>query len=248
MKIDLQGKTALITGGSSGIGEACVKLFSEAGATVYFTYNTNKDNAETLRDVATPIKCDVSSQEACKEAVIEAASKSGKLDILVNNAGIFVDASLESDSYLHSFEKTIAVNLASSASLIHFALPYMKNSGGKIVNISSILSAAGSVHASAYHASKAGMDGLTRSLAVELAPYNIQVNSIGPGPTLTPMWGDTSVNAFAKEVAKRIPARRFGKPEEVAYATLFMASPFADFITGQTLFVDGGILMNVFKQ
>lgn len=110
MKIDLHGKTVLITGGSSGIGEACVKGFSEAGANVFFTYNSNKENAENLREYGTPIKCEVSSQEACKKAVEAAVEKSGKLDILVNNAGIFIDASLDSDHYLQAWEKIIAVN------------------------------------------------------------------------------------------------------------------------------------------
>lgn len=130
---------------------------------------------------------------------------------------------------------------------INFAVPFMRKAGGKIINISSIHAVDGAVNAAAYHSSKSGIDGLTRAMAVELAPLDIQVNSIGPGPITTPMWGDPE-DKYAAEVAKLVPARRFGKPEEIAYAVVFLSSSMADYITGQTLFIDGGMLVNTFKQ
>lgn len=250
MKIDLSGKIALITGGSSGIGEACVKVFSEANAKVFFTFNTNKTNAAKIakQTNAVAIECDVSSDNQCKNTVNKVIEQSGRLDILVNNAGIYMDAEAGAPEYLDVWQKVISINLNACAAFANFAVPHMKTrKSGKIVNISSIHAIEGTSGASAYHASKAGLDGLTRALAVELAPYNIQVNSVGPGPIKTPMWGDTS-SGYALEVAKMAPARRFGEPEEIAYSAIFLASPFADYITGQTLFVDGGMLINVFKQ
>lgn len=250
MKIELEGKTVLITGGSSGIGEACVRLFQESGANVNFTFNKNAENAAKIEKETSSraFKCDVSSEKQCRKIVEEVASSSNRIDILVNNAGIYLDAAIGSDNFLDVWKKVIDVNLNASVYFTHFTLPFMKKTGaGKIINISSIHAIEGTTDASAYHSSKSGVDGLTRSLAVELAPFNIQVNSIGPGPIKTRMWGDTSVG-YAKEVEQMIPARRFGKPEEIAYAAVFLGSPMADYITGQTLFVDGGLLVNVFKQ
>ncbi len=250
MKISLAGRTALVTGGSSGIGEACVKIFREADAEVFFTYNKSAKNAAKIADKtsAKAIKCDVASEEQCRKAVDKVLADVGKIDVLVNNAGIYMDAAAGSEKFLEVWRQVMAVNVDSCVYFAHFAVPAMKKAGGgKIVNISSIHAVEGTAEASAYHSSKSAVDGLTRSWAVELAPSNIQVNSVGPGPIATPMWGDTT-SGYAKEVAKMVPARRFGKPEEIAYAALFLASPFADYITGQTLFVDGGMLINVFKQ
>lgn len=250
MKISLEGRTVLITGGSSGIGEACVKLFSEAGADVFFTYNKKAENAAKIAGEthSRAMRCDVSLEQECKKAIDEIISASKRLDILINNAGIYMGACAGSESFPDAWRRVIQVNLYSCAYLAHFAIPFMKKAGkGKIINISSIHSVEGTINSSAYHSSKSGMDGLTRSLAVELAPFNIQVNSIGPGPIDTPIWGNRE-SGYAKEIEKLIPARRFGKPEEIAYGVLFFASPYADYITGQTLFIDGGMLMNIYKQ
>ena len=249
MKISLTGKTALVTGGSSGIGESCVRLLRKSGATVFFTYHQNKDNAIRIAEETSSefIHCDVAKEKQCKAAVEKAAGKSGRIDILVNNAGIYLDASAGSKDFLKVWRRVRGVNLDGCFHFAHFTVPHMRKAGGKIINISSTAAVQGTIAAAAYHSSKSGADGLTRALAVELAPLNIQVNSIGPGPTATPMWGDLH-DKFAQEVAKMIPARRFGKPDEVAYAVLFLASPLADYITGQTIFIDGGMLVNVFKQ
>lgn len=249
MKISLTGKTALVTGGSSGIGEACVRLLRESGAEVHFTYNKSGENAERIAadTSAKAIKCDVASESECKAAVEKAAEIAGRIDILVNNAGIYQAATAGSREFIGAWRNVMGVNLDSYAYCIHFVVPFMRKAGGKIVNISSIHAVDGTVGAAAYHSSKSGVDGLTRAMAVELAPLNIQVNSIGPGPITTPMWGDPE-DKYAVEIAKLIPARRFGKPEEVAYAVVFLSSPMADYITGQTLFIDGGLLVNSYKQ
>lgn len=249
MKISLTGKIALVTGGSSGIGAACVRLLRESGADVYFTYNKSRANAAriALETSARAVKCDVARSGQCQAAVEQAAARSGRLDILVNNAGIYRDAAAGAGEFIGVWRQVMGVNLDSYAYFIHFAVPFMQKAGGKIINISSIHAVDGTSNAAAYHSSKAGVDGLTRALAVELAPLAIQVNSIGPGPITTPMWGDPK-DKYAAEVAKLIPARRFGKPEEIAGAVVFLASAMADYITGQTLFIDGGMLINAFKQ
>jgi NAD(P)-dependent dehydrogenase (short-subunit alcohol dehydrogenase family) len=248
MRICLDGRTALVTGGSSGIGEACVRLLRQAGADVAFTFNRNRAHARRVaQDTgARALACEVTEEPACREAVAGAAGTAARLDILVNNAGVYESAAADSRSFLDVWRRVLAVNLDACARFIHLALPFMKE-GGKIVNISSIHAADGSTNAAAYHASKAGLDGLTRALAVELAPRNIQVNSVAPGPVLTPMWGDPK-SKYISEIARLIPARRFGKPEDIAGAVVFLASAQADYITGQTLFVDGGILINVYKE
>ncbi len=250
MKIDISKKVVLVTGGSSGIGKSCVKAFCESGAQVYFTYNTNAENAAKIatEHSSTPYKCNVSLEEQCEKVMENIISSHGKIDILVNNAGIYMSSFAGDKSFMHVWRTIIDINLNACACFANLAVPYMKKNGsGKIINISSIHAAEGSSGASAYHSSKAGLDGLTRALAIELAPFNIQVNSIGPGPIRTPMWGDTSTG-YAKKIAQMVPARRFGEPDEIAYAALFLASDKANYITGQSRFIDGGILINVYKE
>ncbi len=249
MNIQLDGKTVLVSGGSSGIGEACVRLFRESGADLYFTAKNSLENAAKIENEtgAHCIKCDISKEKECEKLVKKVVSSSGKIDVLVNNAGIYMGSSLGSAGYLEAWRETMNVNLDSCVFLSHFAVPFMKEAGGgKIVNISSIHALEGTRDASPYHSSKSGMDGLTRSLAVELAPFNIQVNSVNPGAIRTPIWGNSEDHM--RQIAEMVPARRFGKPEEIAYATLFLSSQFANYITGHSLVVDGGTLVNVFKQ
>ena len=228
------------------IGEAYLR---ESGANVFFTYNKSGKNAAKIaaETAAKAIHCDGAKEQACRDAVEQVAVAAGHLDILVNNAGIYESAAAGSSDFPGVWKNVMAVNLDSCAYFIHFAVPHMKKRGGKIVNISSIHAADGTTDAAAYHASKAGMDGLTRAMAVELAPHNIHVNSIGPGATATPMWGDPN-DGYAAKIAKLVPARRFAKPEEIAAAVVFLSSPMADYITGQTLFIDGGILINSYKE
>ncbi len=249
MEISLVGKTALVTGGSGGIGESCVRLLRKSGAEVFFTYHKNKDAATRIAEETSSemVACDVANERQCRDAVERAGGKSGRLDILVNNAGIYLDASAGSKDFLTVWKKVREVNLDGCFHFAHFVIPHMSGKGGKIINISSTASVQGSVDAAAYHSSKSGLDGLTRALAVELASVNIQVNSVNPGPTATPMWGDPP-DKFADEVATMIPMRRFARPEEIAYVVVFLASNFADYITGQTIVVDGGLQVNVLKQ
>lgn len=250
MKISLEGKKVFITGGSSGIGEAMVVLFRESGADVFFTYHKSAANAERIASKysAVAIKCDVSRPDFCLSAIEKVLNARGRIDVLVNNAGIYLNAMTDAPDFPEVWRQVIAVNLNSCACLIHAVVPGMKkNGGGRIINISSIHAVDGTTGAAAYHSAKAGLDGLTRACAVELAPYNILVNSINPGPINTPMWNDGD-NIYKTEIAEMVPLRRFGEPEEIAGAAVFLASDYAGYITGQSLFIDGGLLINVYKE
>ncbi|OGV52344.1 MAG: hypothetical protein A2X49_08280 [Lentisphaerae bacterium GWF2_52_8] len=251
MKIWLAGKTALVTGGSGGIGESCVRLLRNSGAAVFFTYHKNKAAAKRIagETASEMIECDAARAEQCRLAAERACVKSGRIDILVNCAGIYLDAPAGGKDFLKTWKRVREVNLDSCFHFAHFVIPHMRERGGKIINISSTGAVQGTSEAAAYHSSKAGLDGLTRALAVELASANIQVNSVNPGPTATSMWdADDPSEESPDEIAKLIPARRFAKPDEVAYVVVFLASKFADYITGQSIFVDGGLSVNVFKQ
>jgi NAD(P)-dependent dehydrogenase (short-subunit alcohol dehydrogenase family) len=246
MEINLKGKSALVTGGSSGIGESCVRILRECGAEVAFTFHKSGDNAATIAGEtgATRIRCDVTNEVECREAVEQTVAALGAIDILVNNAGIYVDSVVGDAEYLAAWRAVLETNLYSSAYFTHYAVPFLKSKGGKIINISSIYSVGGTSYGSAYHSSKAGMDALTRSLAVELAPFNIQVNSVGPGPVKTPIWEGTSAE-YISNVTQCVPARRFGEVHEIATAVAFFSSSLSDYITGQTIFIDGGTLVNI---
>jgi 3-oxoacyl-[acyl-carrier protein] reductase len=248
MEINLKGKNALVTGGSSGIGEASVRILRECGANVAFTFHNSQENATAIANEtgATQIRCNVVDEAECQATVKQTADLFGTIDILVNNAGIYVDSYAGDDNYTSVWKTVLETNLHSSAYFTHYTLPFLKVRGGKIINISSIHSIAGSTGGSAYHSSKAAMDGLTRSLAIELAPFNIQVNSIGPGPIDTPIWNGSSPEYLA-HVASCVPARRFGETNDIAYAVAFLSSQLSNYITGQVIFIDGGTLVNVYK-
>jgi len=249
MEINLTGKTALVTGGSSGIGESCVRTLRECGAKVAFTFHNSYENAATIarESGALQIRCNVINEAECRAAVEQTAASLGSIDILVNNAGIYMDSTAGDDNYTSVWRTVLETNLHSSAYFIHYALPFLKLKGGKVINISSIHSVAGTPGGSAYHSSKAAMDGITRSLAVELAPFNIQVNSIGPGPIKTPIWEGSSPE-YLSHITNCVPARRFGETHEIASAVAFLSSQLSNYITGQAIFVDGGTLVNVYRS
>lgn len=244
----LSGKVAIVTGASRGIGRAIAKRFAEEGAKVVINYNASSKEAETLQreitgsgGVSMTFKGDVSSSGEVKAMVEATVAKFGRVDILVNNAGvIFRKKILESTE--EEWDRTMDVNLKSVYLCSREVAPIMlRQKRGKIVNISSIsgLNAPSSaLEVPDYTASKAGVIGLTRALALNLAPF-VNVNVVCPGAMDTDMLGKMGEEARASRVAET-PLKRFGRPEEVAQAVLFLASDESDFVTGEALVVSGG--------
>lgn len=246
----LSGKTALITGASGGIGRALSIAFAEAGAAVGL-HGTNTANlTETLRLVEEAggqgivLTADLQSVDACRQLIDDANEKLGRIDVLINNAGMNRRMPLEEFSQ-DDFDTIVSVNLRSPFFLANFVHPIMKaQGGGKIVNIGSLttLTAVGNV--GVYGMTKSALGQLTKTQAVEWAKHNIQVNCIAPGFIRTPLtataqWADP---VRRKWILERVPARRPGLPEDLIGAALLLATSAGDFITGQTLAVDGGYL------
>jgi 3-oxoacyl-[acyl-carrier protein] reductase len=242
---DLSNKTALVTGGSRGIGRAIAIKFAEHGARVFVNYAHNHDEAQTTvslmgtnKDKASVVKFDVSDQAQ----VFDTIATLGPIDILINNAGVAIDhllLRLKSED----FDKEIGINLKGPILCAKACMPaMMKNRWGRIINISSVVGEMGNAGQSVYAASKAGLIGMTKSLAKELASRNILVNAITPGYIETDMTKDITEEA-KKLILGQIPLKRIGKPEDIANAALFLASCDADYITGHVLSVNGGLYM-----
>jgi len=245
----LKDKVAIVTGGSRGIGKAIVEEFAREGANVAFNFLKSEDKALELkkeiegmgREVLT-FRQDVKNYEAIKVMVEGIKSHFGRLDIIVNNAGILRDKALmlmeEQD-----WEEVIATNLSGAFNLIRAAIvTFMKQKNGNIINITSVAGTKGMPRQVNYSASKAGMIGLTKSLAREVGPYNVRVNAIAPGFIDTDMVKDLKDN-HKEDLLKAIPLNRFGKAKEVAKIATFIASEEAKYITGQVLTIDGGLAM-----
>lgn len=234
-------KKVLITGGSRGIGRACVKLFCEAGYSVAFVYAQNRAAALDCEKAygATAICGDISSPEIARETYKKAFDILGGVDVLVNNAGISFSG-LVTDIADTEWRKMIDTNLSSAFYMCREASPYMINQKfGRIINIGSVWGRVGASCEVAYSAAKAGMRGLTFSLAKELGPSNITVNCIEPGVIDTDMnkcYSAEDISSLIEET----PLCRIGDPEDVAQAVLFLASEKASFITAQNIGVDGG--------
>lgn len=243
-----ENKVVIVTGAAGGMGAVEAQLFAEEGATVLITdlqEEKLKKVAETINasgGKAAYIVHDVSSQDSWKSVVKKVTEEFGTVHILINNAGISgSQVSFEESSYVE-FKKVIAINLDSQYLGMQMVLPFLKeNGGGSIVNISSIAGfvAFPGIHP-AYGASKGGSRLLTKFGALNLAKMNIRVNSVHPGLIITPMTDATLNNEQGKGMAATIPIGRFGRPEEVAKAVLFLASDDASYITGTELIVDGG--------
>lgn len=247
--IDLNGKVALITGGSRGIGKAIAIKLASYKANIVINYTSNKEHALKVKEEiesygvkSIVIKCDVSKSDEVNNMIEEVVKEFGQIDILVNNAGITRDGLLmrmkEED-----FDSVIDINLKGVFNCTKSATKYMmKKRYGKIINISSVVGLIGNAGQANYCASKAGVIGLTKSSARELASRNINVNAIAPGFIDTDM---TSVlNENLKEtMLKNIPQNRSGSPEDVANLVLFLASDMSSYITGQIINVDGGMVM-----
>ena len=242
MKI-LEGKTAIITGGSRGIGKAIVELFAHEGVQVHFTYihsvNKAQEMEETLGSSVKSYQFNITDEKGTNEFVDQIIKESGKLDIVVNNAGITRDNFLIRMSQ-KDWEEVLYTNLTSFFFLTKAAIkPMLRQKSGSIINISSVVGLTGNSGQSNYAASKAGIIGFTKSIAKELGSKNIRCNAIAPGFIDTEM---TSLNEkVTKDWLKDIPLKKAGTPEDIAKAALFLASDLSSYITSEVLNVNGGM-------
>ena len=232
-------KTVLITGASRGIGAEIAKAFAEAGYNIVINYNTSKEQAEALAKKINglAIKADVSNQEEVEQMFAQALKKFTKIDVLVNNAGVAFKQMI-CDTSLQDWQKVLDINLTGTFLASKCALKDMMYSGGKIINVSSVFGLSGASCEGAYSAAKAGVIGLTKSMAKEYA--NVCVNCVCPGAIDTNM-NNNLTKEEKQELIEEIPAGRLGTSEEVAKTVLFLASDAADYITGQVISINGGM-------
>ena len=243
---DLTGKTALVTGATGGIGASIAKALHKAGATVAIS-GTRANVLEELKaelggERVHVLPCNLSDASAVEKLVPEAEAAMGSLDILVNNAGITKDG-LAMRMKDDDWNAVIDVNLTASFRLARAAMRgMMKKRWGRIVNITSVVGVTGNPGQANYVASKAGVIGLTKSLAQELAARSVTVNAVAPGFIATPMT-DVLNDKQKESILGRVPAGKLGSPEDIAAAVLYLASEEAGYVTGQTLHVNGGMAM-----
>ena len=241
----LSGKTALITGASGGIGGAIATTLHENGVKLVIS-GTRKEALDALNSElggsATPITCNLSDATSIEELVKSAEQVLGSIDILVNNAGITKD-NLSMRMKDEEFQQVIDVNLTATFRLIRATMKGMlKRRSGRIINITSVVGTMGNPGQANYCASKAGIVGMSKSIAQEVASRNVTVNCIAPGFIKTAMT-DALNEEQQKRITNNIPSGRFGLPEDVAGGVAFLASDTASYITGQTLHINGGLLM-----
>ncbi|QVK18861.1 3-oxoacyl-[acyl-carrier-protein] reductase [Mycoplasmatota bacterium] len=247
--MDLTNKIAIVTGGATGIGREISLKLASYGATVVVNYNSSSNASESLVEEikqmgkeAYAIKANISNYDEAQMLINSTIEKYGKVDILVNNAGITADSLLlrmkEND-----FDKVIDVNLKGTWNCCkHIAKHMSKQRSGKIINISSVVGIMGNIGQTNYCASKAGIIGLTKSLARELAKRNICCNAVAPGFIETKMTESLS-EEIRKEYTRNIPLDRLGKASDVANLVAFLSSHLSDYITGQVINCDGGLVM-----
>ncbi|MFA6467318.1 MAG: 3-oxoacyl-ACP reductase family protein [Bacteroidota bacterium] len=249
--ISLWNQVVIITGGSRGIGAAAAVMFAKAGADVVITYTKNEKAANHVienvkkqwRD-GLAIKADVSKPESAKKVVEKTLKKFGRIDVLVNNAAIWTHGKIGSMSEA-VWKETMKVNLDGMFYMTNDVVPFMKKqNSGKIINISSTAGQRGEAEHSHYAASKGAMISFTKSLATELGPFNINVNSVAPG------WVDTELNhvvfsdkKYKEQERKKIPIQRIPTPEDIAGPIVFLASDMARHITGEIMNVNGGSVL-----
>ncbi len=252
MHLSLKNKTVLITGGTAGIGKEIALTFARAGASVAI-FGTNEERSKAALEELQQCKIDenqsfiaeivnVSDKAAIEAAIEDILSKWGHIDVLVNNAGITRDGLLMKMSEEH-WDEVIDVNLKSVFNTCKALVrPMMKARAGTIINISSVVGLTGNAGQVNYSASKSGVIGFTKSLAQELATRGISVNCIAPGFIETRMTGSLT-DGQKESILKKIPMGRIGKPKEIANMALFLASDMSNYMTGQVLTVDGGMVM-----
>lgn len=246
---DLQDKVVLITGGSRGIGRACAVAFAQRHAQVVLTYASNEAAAQETLGLITQaggrgwsLKLDVSDAQACSQAIDAVMEKHGRIDVLVNNAGVAID-SLVMRMKDDDWDTTLETNLKGAFSLIRaVSRPMMKQRSGAIINLTSVVGEMGNAGQAAYASSKAGLIGLTKSVAKELASRNIRVNAVSPGFIDTEMTSGLPEDV-KKKMLEQIPLARLGQAQDVAEAVVFLASEASRYITGEVLKVNGGMYM-----
>lgn len=246
---DIENKIALVTGASRGIGLAVAKKLAENGAYVYLNFCHSKEEAQEAADEiiqaggkAEAVQCDTSDFGACQEMIGQIIQKSERLDILVNNAGITRDNLLMKMSE-EEYDEVLNTNLKGTFHTIRHASKYLlRQRSGRIINITSISGVRGNAGQANYCASKAGVIGLTKSVAKELASRGINVNAVAPGLVDTDMTRALP-DKVKEQLSAQIPFKRMASPENIADAVLFLASDAASYITGQVLCVDGGMAM-----
>lgn len=242
-------KVALITGASRGIGRAIAECLAQDGFYVVINYRSNDKLAEEVLNKIIEnggkgeiLKGDISSFSESKEIIDKIIKSQGKIDLLVNNAGITKDQLLLRMTE-EEFDNVLNVNLKGTFNCIkNITRSMMKNKSGKIINITSVVGISGNVGQSNYAASKAGVIGLTKSVAKEFASRGIQVNAVAPGFIETDMT-DAIPESIKEEIISKIPLNKLGKPEDIANAVSFLASDKANYITGQVITVDGGMII-----
>jgi len=245
MESRLEGKKALVTGASRGIGRAIAERFSEEKCMVGINYNSSDEKArKVLKSVERNsegilLKGDVSNEEDCRRIISDFVEEYGGLDILVNNAGIYKRKSID-EATIRDFDETMRVNVRGAFMLCKFSIAHLKKSdSGRIINMSSQLAFSGSDHGTSYVVSKSALLGLTRALALELGPEKITVNGIAPGTIDTDI-----ISGYSEEKRKRrakgIPLKRLGQPKDIADAAVFLASEEGNYVHGEVIGVNGG--------
>ena len=258
---DLSGKVALVTGAAYGIGFAIAEAFANAGAKICFNCRGEKHMTDALAAYkqkgieAHGYFCDVTKEDEVKQMVQHIQEEVGTIDILVNNAGIIKRIPMHEMS-VEDFREVIDIDLTAAFIMAKAVIPGMIQKGhGKIINICSMMSELGRETVSAYAAAKGGLKMLTRNICSEYGAYNIQCNGIGPGYIATPQTAplrerqaDGSRHPFDSFICAKTPAGRWGTPEDLMGPAVFLASDASDFVNGQILYVDGGILAYIGKQ
>ena len=249
MSRKLEGKVALVTGASKGIGASIARHLAEAGAAVVVNYSSSRQAADrVVADIvskggkAVAIQANVAQPEDVKRLFREAKQSFDRLDILVNNAGVYEFAPLAEVTPEH-FHKTFDLNVLGLILASQEAVRHFDSAGGSIINISSVVASSAPANISVYSASKAAVNAVTRSLAQELGPRRIRVNAVNPGMVETEGLHATGISnsELRTQVEAQTPLGRIGQPQDIAPAVVFLASPDAAWITGETLYISGGM-------
>ncbi len=245
----LTAKVAIVTGASKGIGTSIAKYLADAGAAVVINYASSKESAERVAaeiiskgGKAIAVQANVAKKAEIERLFSETHRAFGRVDILVNNAGIYEFAPIEEVTTEH-FYKLFDLNVLGVLLASREAVKYFDASGGSIINISSVAATLAPPNASVYSATKAAVDAVTKSLAKELGPRNIRVNSINPGMIETEGLQATGISSsdFRKQIESQTPLGRIGKPQDIAPAAVFLASSDSAYMTGETLSISGGL-------